>query len=105
MSLKTRYHILLLLSALPVCSFAQYPVIPDSLKAVAAQREQLEQLRSEKLWQQAQARMAEEGRPYITDAAKPEDLPQAKIPAFPGAEGGGAYTAGGREGVLWWLPA
>lgn len=98
MSLKTRYRILLLLSALPVCSFAQYPVIPDSLKAVAAQREQLEQLRSEKMWQQAQARMAEEGRPYIPDAAKPEDLPPAKIPAFPGAEGGGAYTAGGRGG-------
>src|SRR5690606_25228578 len=26
------------------------------------------------------------------------DLPQAKIPAFPGAVGGGAYTAGGRGG-------
>ena len=27
------------------------------------------------------------GKPYIPWAAKPDDLPQAKIPAFPGAEG------------------
>jgi pectate lyase len=38
------------------------------------------------------------GKPYIPWAAKPEDLPQAKIPAFPGAEGGGKFSFGGRAG-------
>ncbi len=98
MRFSIKYGLPLLLAYLPTVLCAQYPVIPDSLKAVAAQREQLEQLRADKIWEQAQAMMKEEGKPYIPDAAKPEDLPQAKIPAFPGAEGGGAYTAGGRGG-------
>ena len=34
-------------------------------------------------------------------AGKPSDLPQASIPAFPGAEGGGAYTTGGRGGRVY----
>ena len=38
------------------------------------------------------------GRPYIPWAARPIDLPQADILAFPGAEGGGAYSFGGRGG-------
>jgi hypothetical protein len=38
------------------------------------------------------------GKPYVPWANKPSDLPQAKIPAFPGAEGGGMYTTGGRGG-------
>ena len=32
---------------------------------------------------------AKKGKPFIPSASKPEDLPQADIPAFPGAEGGG----------------
>ena len=40
------------------------------------------------------------GKPFILWAAKSTDLPQAKIPAFPGAEGGGAYTSGGRWGKV-----
>ena len=31
-------------------------------------------------------------------AARPYDLRQAKIPAFPGAAGGGMFTFGGRGG-------
>lgn len=31
---------------------------------------------------------ATKGKPYIPWAARPTDLPQAEIPAFPGAEGG-----------------
>ena len=41
---------------------------------------------------------AKNGRPYIPWAARPIDLPQADIPAFPGAEGGGAFSFGGRGG-------
>jgi hypothetical protein len=38
------------------------------------------------------------GKPFIPWASKPEDLPQAKVPAFPGAEGGGKFSFGGRGG-------
>ncbi len=34
-------------------------------------------------------------------ASDPNDLPQASIPAFPGAEGGGAFTPGGRGGQVY----
>ena len=37
-------------------------------------------------------------KPYLPGAAAPGDLPQAKIPAFPGAWGGGMYSFGGRGG-------
>ena len=43
---------------------------------------------------------AKKGKPYIPGAAKPEDLPQAKVPAFPGAWGGGMYSFGGRGGKV-----
>jgi len=43
---------------------------------------------------------AKAGRPYVPWASRPYDLKQAKIPAFPGAEGGGMYTAGGRGGKV-----
>ncbi|PRD49441.1 polysaccharide lyase [Sphingobacterium haloxyli] len=90
-----------LLLVLPFLSFAQYPVIPDSLQQMADAREKAEEQRLEKAWEAAKAVMEQEGKPYIPWAAKPEDLPQAAIPAFPGAEGGGAYTAGGRGGKVY----
>jgi len=34
-------------------------------------------------------------------ASQPSDLPQATIPAFPGAEGAGAFTPGGRGGKVY----
>ncbi len=41
---------------------------------------------------------ARQGKPYIPWAGRPTDLPQSDLPAFPGAEGGGAYSFGGRGG-------
>ena len=41
------------------------------------------------------------GKPFIPWAAKPDDLPQAEIPAFPGAEGGGKFSFGGRGGKVY----
>ena len=66
-------------------------------------RRQAATARSDAAWEKAQPAIkawAAKGKPYIPWAAKPEDLPQAKIPAFPGAEGGGMYSFGGRGGKV-----
>jgi hypothetical protein len=47
------------------------------------------------------AEWAKKGKPFIPWAALPSDLPQAKVPAFPGAEGGGMYSFGGRGGKVY----
>jgi hypothetical protein len=44
---------------------------------------------------------AAKGKPYIPGAKAPGDLPQASIPAFPGAWGGGMYSFGGRGGAVY----
>ncbi|HEY3762504.1 MAG TPA: polysaccharide lyase [Verrucomicrobiae bacterium] len=46
------------------------------------------------------AEWTNKGKPYIPWAEKPSDLPQATVPAFPGAEGGGMYSFGGRGGRI-----
>src|ERR1035438_1474753 len=46
------------------------------------------------------AEWEKKGKPFIPWASKPGDLPQAKVPAFPGAEGGGKYSFGGRGGKV-----
>ena len=43
---------------------------------------------------------AAKGKPYLPGAGEPTALPQAKIPSFPGAEGGGMYSFGGRGGKV-----
>jgi len=43
---------------------------------------------------------AKKGKPFIPGAAKPGELPQAAVPAFPGAEGGGEFSFGGRGGKV-----
>jgi hypothetical protein len=40
-------------------------------------------------------------KPFIPWARTPADLPQARIPAFPGAWGGGMYSHGGRGGKVY----
>jgi pectate lyase len=81
--------------------FAQYPSISKDVQAETDRRAKAATARSDAAWDKAQAAIragAAHGRPYIPWAAKPDDLPQAKIPAFPGAEGGGMYSFGGRGG-------
>ncbi|KAA5540861.1 pectate lyase family protein [Adhaeribacter rhizoryzae] len=84
-------------------SFAQYPTIPPALQAKADEElKEVERL-SDLAWAKAKPIIeaeAKKGKPYVPWAAKPSDLPQAKIPAFPGAEGGGAYSFGGRGGKV-----
>ncbi len=91
---------------LTACIFpaaAQYPVIPDSIKQRGIiQQEEIDRL-SDEAWEKALPTVlseAEKGRPYRPWASRPSDLVKADIPAFPGAEGGGAYTPGGRGGKV-----
>lgn len=84
--------------------FAQgYPQVPaDIMEASRKERAEAARL-SDEAFKRAMPEIeawAKKGRPYIPGAAKPEDLPQAKIPAFPGAWGGGMYSFGGRGGKV-----
>ncbi|MDB5192868.1 MAG: polysaccharide lyase [Segetibacter sp.] len=80
---------------------AQYPTIPPAMEDSAnTELKRFEKL-SDEAWSKALPIVEadeKKGKPFVPWAAKPEDLPQAKIPAFPGAEGGGAFTFGGRGG-------
>jgi hypothetical protein len=83
---------------------AQYPVIPKAIEDSANAEMAKFQAHEEAAWAKALPvieKEAKNGKPYIPWASKPEDLPQAKIPAFPGAEGGGAFSFGGRGGKVY----
>jgi hypothetical protein len=43
---------------------------------------------------------AKKGKPYLPRAIFPTDLPPAPVPAFPGAEGAGKFSFGGRGGAV-----
>ena len=80
---------------------AQYPDVPKDVKEAADKMMAEEQASSDAAWDKAYPIVKEEaqhGRPYIPWAARPTDLPQAQIPSFPGAMGGGAFSFGGRGG-------
>jgi len=81
--------------------WAQYPSVPPELQAAEDARRREADRRSDQAWEKAQEWIQKDqaaGRRYIPWAARPEDLPQAAIPAFPGAWGGGMYSHGGRGG-------
>lgn len=85
-------------------SMAQYPSIPDDIKKESDELMKETTRLSDIAWQKALPiiqKEAKAGKPYIPWAARPIDLPQADIPAFPGAEGGGAYSFGGRGGKVY----
>ncbi|PTT15191.1 polysaccharide lyase [Flavobacterium sp. HMWF030] len=84
-------------------AYAQYPQIPkplqDKTDAVLADEEK----RLSEIWNANYHIIQEEtkqGKPYLPWASYPKDFVQADIPAFPGAEGGGAFTQGGRGGKI-----
>lgn len=96
-----------LIPAIGFCFFttlaahAQYPVIPHDLEAKGDSIMQVWKQASDKAWEKALPVIEKEGKPYIPWASKASDLPQASIPAFPGAEGGGAFSFGGRGGKVY----
>ncbi|MBA0882136.1 thrombospondin type 3 repeat-containing protein [Flavobacterium undicola] len=82
---------------------AQYPEIPkevqDKTDAILKQEEE----RLAKIWTDNEQVIKSEtllGRPYLPWASYPKDFVHASIPAFPGAEGGGEFTPGGRGGKV-----
>ncbi len=82
---------------------AQYPSISDEVKQAVKEFHEQFMAHSDSAWEKALSIVegeAQKGRPHIPWASRPEDLPQAKIPAFPGAEGGGMYSFGGRGGKV-----
>ena len=83
--------------------FAQYPQLTDEAKQLIEQQKEAWAAHSDSAWAVAfpiVVKEAKEGRPYVPWAGMPYDLRQARIPAFPGAEGGGMYSFGGRGGKV-----
>jgi hypothetical protein len=82
---------------------AQYPQFSDEIRQRSEAAKAEADRRSDEAFARALPEIeawAKKGKPFIQDAAKPGDLPQATIPAFPGAEGGGMHAFGGRGGKV-----
>jgi hypothetical protein len=78
----------------------KWPQMPEAEKQCQAEWKQHEQEVLTNV-QPELAEWAKKGKPFIPWAAKPGDLPQAAVPAFPGAEGGGKFSFGGRGGKIY----
>ena len=77
---------------------AQYPQLTKEAEDFINQKKSQWTAHRDSAWEEAFSIVIEEarnGRPYVPWASRPYDLRQAKIPAFPGAEGGGMFTFGG----------
>lgn len=102
--MSSRTTFILAVLVLTACSFAQYPQVPGDVQQSANERKAAADRLSDEMFAKAKPAIdadAKAGFPYLPGAGKPEDLPQAKIPAFPGAEGGGMYSFGGRGGKVY----
>ncbi len=93
----------LVLASAPLLRAQGYPRVPAKIQAVADARKAAADQRSDEIFARALPEIqawAAKGKPYLPGAGEPGDLPQAKIPAFPGAWGGGMYSFGGRGGKV-----
>jgi hypothetical protein len=102
---KSRSGVLLLMGSVALSSTtqAQYPSVPKAITAEASAKMAAADKRSDEAFAKALPVIkdwAAQGKPYLPGAAEPKDLPQAKIPAFPGAWGGGMHSFGGRGGKV-----
>src|SRR5689334_4727301 len=105
-AMRTHLITITILGAIMATSIAraQYPTVSQDIKQAASEKMAKSDAHSDEMWAKALPRVeadAKAGKPYIPWAAKPSDLPQADIPAFPGAEGGGMYSFGGRGGKVY----
>jgi len=99
------WHLPLLLGGLTLAGAlqAQYPRVSKADFAKSQAKFELEDRHSDEAFAKAMPAIqewAQQGKPYLPQAEKPEHLPQASIPAFPGAWGGGMYSFGGRGGKV-----
>ena len=91
---------------LSLCStivVAQYPTIPDSAKIRGEKMQAVWDSIDNIAWQKAVPVVMEgmlSGKPFVPWCSEPHQLPQASVSAFPGAEGGGKYSFGGRGGRI-----
>ena len=102
-SLKTSV-ITLSLAAMVTSAKAQYPTVPAAVQRWSDSLLDAAKKHSDSAWAVAYPIVdaeARNGKPYIPWASRPTDLPQADIAAFPGAEGGGKYSFGGRGGKVY----
>ena len=86
-----------------VTAFAQYPDIPADVQRASDSLMNAARKRSDSAWAVELPiidKEAREGKPFIPWASRVDELPQATIPAFPGAEGGGKFSFGGRGGKV-----
>ena len=100
---KNRIVILMLTMFSVLTAYAQYPSLTKAERDRDHYIDSITKAHSDSAWQVAWPiveKEAREGRPFIPWASRSSDLPQADIPAFPGAEGGGMYTCGGRGGKV-----
>lgn len=97
------YLLMICIFGVALTTKAQYPTIPEDVRIASEKLMNEADSLSDLAWERAIPMIkkeAAEGKPYISWAARSYDLPQAEIPAFPGAEGGGMYTFGGRGGKV-----
>src|SRR5688500_18946964 len=82
---------------------AQYPSVPRDVQQSSDSMMKEARRKSDIAWAKAVPIIeadAKKGKPFIPWAARPTDLPQSDVPAFPGAEGGGKFSFGGRGGKV-----
>ena len=85
---------------LTVSAREKWPPMTEAEKARAATFKQHEAEVLQAIQPQL-AEWAKRGKPFYINAQVPADLPQAPVPAFPGAEGAGAHSFGGRGGKVY----
>jgi hypothetical protein len=84
-------------------ALAQYPEIPSDVQRASDSLLDAARKHSDSAWLVALPiieKEAKEGKPFIPWASRVDELPQSDIPAFPGAEGGGKFSFGGRGGKV-----
>ena len=85
-------------------AWGQAPTIPNEVQARGESARLEARKQSDAAFEKAlpviRAEARKGDRPYIPWASSPDDLPQCRLRAFPGAEGAGAFTKGGRGGKV-----
>src|SRR5215813_12618315 len=101
--LKNKFHLAFVSLTFAAVAHAQYPEITADVQKASDSLLNAARIHSDSAWNVAFPIIMQEekeGKPYIQFADRPTDLPQADIPAFPGAEGGGKFSFGGRGGKV-----